>query len=75
MLVKIPRTSAHGGMPWNLVEVEIVDHCPTCGGPRGGTRWEGLSYDGSRRLKVDCWANACGHVDKYSEVRKEVGLS
>ena len=34
-----------------------------------------FSYDGSRRLAVDTWSNACGHVDTYAEVRREGGVS
>jgi len=33
-----------------------------------------MSYDGSRFLMVDTWENHCGHIDKYSKVRKEAGI-
>ena len=51
--------------------IEISDTCPKCGAKRGIKQWQGLSYDGSRRLEVDLWINECSHIDKYSEVREE----
>lgn len=45
--------------------------CPQCGDMRGEPR-PAISYDGSRRLGVDGWSNPCGHIDYYSEIRKEV---
>ncbi len=71
MVVEIPKIPEHEGNPMNLVIVEISDFCPKCGARRGVRRWTGLSYDGSRRLLVDCWENECGHVDKYSDVVNE----
>lgn len=71
MQVTIPKITEHCGYVGNLVTIEISDNCPKCGAKRGVKRWEGLSYDGSRRLNVDCWANECGHIDKYSEVIRE----
>ena len=44
--------------------------CPVCGGPRGDI-YRTHSYDGSRRMSVDGWQNACGHVDKYADVVAE----
>jgi hypothetical protein len=72
MTVTIPTKVEHEGYPGNLMTVEIADTCPQCGGPRGTKRWGGLSYDGSRRLNVDCWSNPCGHVDTYAAVRQEI---
>jgi hypothetical protein len=71
MIVTIPRLQEHNGYEGNLMTIEISDQCPVCGGPRGEKRWRGLSYDGSRRLAVECWENACGHVDGYGAVRVE----
>jgi len=71
MKVTIPRIQQHAGDPGNLITVEISDKCPKCGAPRGVQRWEGLSYDGSRRLNVDCWKNECGHTDLYKDVIEE----
>lgn len=71
MIVEIPTCVEHEGYPGNIGRYEIADTCPTCGGPRAKETFKGLSYDGSRRLSVDCWHNPCGHVDKYSDVRKE----
>lgn len=71
MIVTIPKVIEHAGYDGNLVTIEISDNCPKCGAKRGVNRWRGLSYDGSRRLDVDCWSNECGHIDKYSEVIKE----
>ena len=70
MKVTIPRCEQHEGF-WSMT-VTISDYCPKCGMKRGtDTLHKGFSYDGSRRLVVDCWNNPCGHVDKYSEVREE----
>jgi hypothetical protein len=74
MEVTIPACNQHEGSPFNLMTVEISDQCPKCGAKRGVKRWSGLSFDGSRRLVVDCWSNECGHIDKYEEVRKELGM-
>jgi len=71
MQVTIPKVVEHAGYPGNLITIEISDNCPVCGAKRGTSRWQGLSYDGSRRLNVDCWENACGHIDVYSNVIKE----
>ncbi len=68
MIVEIPLVTEHEGI-WSA-KYEISDKCPICGGPRGEI-FRGLSYDGSRRLGVDCWKNPCGHVDKYDDIRKE----
>jgi hypothetical protein len=69
MKVTIPARLMHEGL--YAVTVEIADTCPVCGGPRGEP-FKGLSYDGSRRLEVDCWRNPCEHVDRYDAVRREV---
>jgi hypothetical protein len=71
MTVTIPRITEHGGSPLCLMTIDIPDACPKCGERRGVRRWEGFSYDGSRRLVVDCWENECGHVDTYRDVRLE----
>ena len=69
--VEIPTKKKHEGFPFNRAEVELVWLCPECGGPRGEVE-RGHSFDGSQRLTVDTWENPCDHVDKYSDVRKEV---
>jgi ssDNA-binding Zn-finger/Zn-ribbon topoisomerase 1 len=71
MIVEIPKIAEHWGSPTNLMTIEIQDTCPKCGAKRGVKRWKGFSYDGSRRLGVDCWENECGHIDTYPEVREE----
>lgn len=71
MIVEIPKITEHSGYPGNVRQYEISDICQKCGAKRGVRRWRGLSYDGSRRLNVDCWENECGHIDNYSDVRKE----
>lgn len=71
MRVTIPACDQHSGHLNNLITIEIKDLCPKCGAKRGIVQWKGLSFDGSRRLEVDCWRNECDHVDKYSEVRQE----
>lgn len=68
MSVVIPARETHEGIDWVLVLIKTT--CPICGGPRGVPSF-GVSYDGSRRLKCSVWENPCGHVDKYSAVRKE----
>jgi hypothetical protein len=68
MNVTIPAKIQHEGI--YSVVVTIKDTCPTCGQQRGKPT-QGTSYDGSRRLSVDMWKNPCGHIDKYSAVRKE----
>ena len=72
MLVTIPAREQHEGFHSLTIEISAV--CPVCGGARGATR-PALSYDGSRRLSVDCWDNPCGHVDKYHLVRAEYRAS
>lgn len=71
MIVEIPVVTEHAGHPGYLRKLEISDQCPKCGAKRGIKRWKGFSYDGSRRLVVDCWDNECKHIDKYRDVRKE----
>lgn len=66
--VTIPARVEHEGIYSRTVRLAWV--CPTCGAPRGEVA-PTISYDGSRRLHVDGWANLCGHVDKYADVRKE----
>lgn len=68
--VKIPSCEMHGGNPFYAVNVTLEWTCPQCGGERGPVK-PAISYDGSRRLAVDGWQNACGHIDYYSDVRVE----
>lgn len=70
MTVTIPAKTEHEGL--FSAQVTISDKCPVCGGDRG-KKFSGVSFDGSHRLDVDQWNNPCGHVDKYSAVRKEAG--
>jgi hypothetical protein len=67
--VTIPACEQHEG--FHSIDVTLKWICPLCGGPRGEP-FETISWDGSRRLGVHGWRNACGHVDAYSEVREEV---
>lgn len=71
MKVTIPRITEHAGCPGNAITVTISDSCPKCGAKRGIQIWKGFSYDGSRKLEVDCWLNECEHIDKYADVRRE----
>ncbi len=66
--VIIPAIREHNGLYAMMVRLRWV--CPQCDKPRG-ERFDTLSYDGSRRLGVHGWRNACGHVDKYDCVRQE----
>ena len=68
MIVTIPSRTQHEG--FYLATFKISNKCPKCGKQRGkifGTH----SFDGSRRMNVDGWMNKCGHIDYYSDVRKE----
>lgn len=66
--VTIPACVQHEGV--YSIDVNIEWLCPVCGGPRGPV-YETVSYDGSRRLHCHGWVNPCGHIDKYSAVRRE----
>jgi len=68
MTVTVPMCAEHQG--FYSTTVKISENCPVCGERRGDV-YKGFSYDGSRRLVVDCWENPCGHIDKYDAVRKE----
>lgn len=71
MKVMIPLVREHNGSPFNIGFFEIADTCLKCGARRGIKIWKGLSYDGSKRLTVDCWRNECDHIDIYSDVVAE----
>ena len=64
--VTIPGAEEHQG--FYRITATLPWRCIVCGEPRGDT-YQGFSFDGSRRLTVDCWNNPCGHVEKYSMVR------
>jgi len=66
--VQIPGSDQHAGH--RLITVTLAWVCPDCGGPRGHVT-RTTSYDGSRQLGCDGWTNPCGHVDLYSNVRRE----
>jgi hypothetical protein len=66
--VTIPACVEHDGILSR--QVVLKWECPICGQPRGEVQ-DGRSYDGSRILYCHTWVNPCGHVDKYSDVRKE----
>ena len=66
--VVIPSRDDHDGFHFMTVSVRWT--CPVCGGPRGEPH-DTISYDGSRQLHCSGWSNPCGHVDRYSAVRKE----
>ena len=68
--VTIPACAEHMGLYSADVRIKWV--CPICSGPRGPVH-KTFSYDGSMRLSCDGWENPCGHVDKYSDVRREAG--
>lgn len=65
--VIIPSRETHEG--YHSMTVTVPWTCLHCGGPRGHP-FDTLSFDGSRRLNVHGWHNPCGHVEKYSEVRR-----
>lgn len=66
--VIVPSSPEHNGIYKRWVRLVWV--CPVCGMPRGEPR-EGTSIDGSIRMSVSVWENACGHVDKYTAVINE----
>ena len=66
--VTISSRENHEGHYASTITVEWV--CLKCGSPRGET-YSGFSYDGSRRMAVDCWDNPCGHLELYSDVLAE----
>jgi hypothetical protein len=68
--VQIPGRDEHAG--WYRTTVTLLWECPRCGGPRGEV-FRTLSFDGSQRLGCDGWKNPCGHIDFYSDVRREAG--
>lgn len=72
IIVEIPRCSEHEGFPGNIIRVAIPAKCECGKGDRAVKIWRGLSYDGSRRLGVDCWQNSCGCIDKYSMIREKL---
>ncbi len=71
-VVLIPSKSDHGGLPTNLVKLDIGDNCLVCGKPREITRSRiGKSHDGSRVLYVDLWVNKCGCTETYARCREK----
>lgn len=66
--VTIPACAEHEGRYTTTANLKWK--CPVCGGPRGEVR-KVRSYDGSLYMDCDGWENPCGHIDKYSDVRKE----
>ena len=70
--VKIPGSADHAGI--HLITVTVHWYCPTCLGPRGEVH-PTVSYDGSRQLTCDGWANPCGHTDLCLAVRREAGAT
>jgi len=70
--VEIPGGDDHAGH--HRISVTLLWECPRCGGPRGEV-YRTVSYDGSRRLHCDGWTNPCGHVDYYSAMRREAGIT
>lgn len=66
--VTIPACAEHEGRYTVTVRLKWI--CPVCGGPRGEVH-PVRSYDGSLYMTCGGWDNPCGHVDKYSDVRKE----
>ncbi len=57
-----------------LRTVEIADACPACGGDRGRPVPRRFCEDGEW-YDADCWANPCGHVDKYAAVLAEAAAA
>lgn len=72
--VTIPACEQHEGYPGNAITIRLHWVCPVCGGERGEP-YDTISYDGSRRLGVTGWRNACGHIDYYCDVREEMRVN
>lgn len=66
--VCIPACEEHEGIHALVIKLRWV--CPVCGQPRGTIK-NVRSYDGSLCLCCNGWENPCGHIDKYSAVRRE----
>ena len=68
----IARTWGNGyrSIQQALRTVDIADKCPTCGGPRGEPHLVRQCED-DEWFDVSRWHNACGHLDRYSDVLKE----
>ena len=72
--VRIPGTTDHAGQ--HLITVTLRWVCPSCGGRRAATTSPRRSRTtGSRRLACDGWTNPCGHIDFYTDVRRETHRS
>lgn len=69
--VTIPGCRDHGGL--HSIKLSLPWVCRVCGGARGEP-FDSLSFDGSRRLIVHSWNNPCGHIEKYQDVRIDVGM-
>lgn len=65
--ITIPACADHAG--YHSLTVTVPWNCIYCGRERGEP-FDGLSYDGSRRMAVTCWENPCGHLETYPAVRQ-----
>ena len=52
------------------VEVEILNNCPECGGPRGKIVSQEHREFGQSYI-LDNWENPCGHIDTYIDAYSE----
>jgi len=55
---------------YHPVEIEILNNCPQCGGPRGHVVASEHQEFGQRYI-LDNWENPCGHIDTYEDVYRE----
>ncbi len=67
--VTIPAREQHA--EYSSITVTLPWVCRACDAPRGEPI-RTTSWDGSRQLAVDSWSNPCGHVEKYSKVRRDL---
>lgn len=73
MKVKILyHDSWNGGDEVNYypVEIEILNNCPQCGGPRGSVVASEYREFG-HNYTLDNWENPCGHIDTYEDAYRE----
>ncbi|PNG28536.1 hypothetical protein A1395_28930 [Pseudomonas protegens] len=67
--VTIPAREQHAGQASITVTLPWIYQ--QCDGP-GGEPYSAISWDGSLQLAVHSWINPCGHVEKYSQVRRDL---
>ena len=52
------------------VEIEILNNCPQCGGPRGKAI-ASEQHEFGQTYSLHNWENSCGHIDTYEDAYRE----